>query len=167
MEVVTILMRTTYVLVSLLVTAGAVVLMRDTAAEENGAAKLAPNDKAIVARGRVVYDDACASCHGTNLEGQADWKRRDAQGYLPAPPHDETGHTWHHSDQVLFELTKYGPGKMAGAGYRTRMPGFEGLLSDTDILAALSYIKSRWPKSVRARHDERNAAIAAQSGVEQ
>ena len=27
---------------------------------------------------------------------------------LPAPPHNETGHTWHHPDEMLFAITKYG-----------------------------------------------------------
>ena len=52
--------------------------------------------------GSVLYAEHCASCHGENLEGQTDWYQRDQDGYLPAPPHDETGHTWHHSDQVVF-----------------------------------------------------------------
>ena len=65
-------------------------------------------DDAIVDLGRVVYAENCASCHGVALEGQDDWQQRDADGYLPAPPHDETGHTWHHPDPYLFLITKYG-----------------------------------------------------------
>ena len=49
--------------------------------------------------GQKVYGEYCASCHGANLEGQPDWKRRLENGRMPAPPHDESGHTWHHSDQ--------------------------------------------------------------------
>ena len=64
--------------------------------------------------GSVLYAEQCASCHGKNLEGQTDWHQRDQDGYLPAPPHDETAHTWHHSDQDLFEMTKYGVGAFAG-----------------------------------------------------
>ena len=41
------------------------------------------------------YQEYCASCHGVNLEGQANWRSRNQDGTLPAPPHDETGHTWH------------------------------------------------------------------------
>ena len=36
------------------------------------------------------------------------------------------------------------------------MPGFEDKLSDADIWAVLSYIKSTWPDAVRQRHDELN-----------
>ena len=66
------------------------------------------SDARAVARGQQVYAERCASCHGRDLEGQPDWQSRNAQGRLPAPPHDEHGHTWHHDDQVLFEVTKYG-----------------------------------------------------------
>ena len=68
--------------------------------------------------------------------------------------HDETGHTWHHSDQDLFEMTKYGVGTFAGEGYTTRMPIYQDMLSDSEILAVLSFIKSRWPTQVIQIHNE-------------
>ena len=55
-----------------------------------------------------VYAEKCASCHGVALEGRLTGSQRDADGYLPAPPHDETGHTWHHPDLVPLLMTKYG-----------------------------------------------------------
>ena len=76
---------------------------------------------------------------------------------LLAPPHDATGHTWHHPDGMLFALTKYGPGPATGnPSYRSDMPAYEGILEDNEIIAVLSYIKSRWPAPVRARHDDIN-----------
>jgi mono/diheme cytochrome c family protein len=33
-------------------------------------AKPDPNDLALTARGKVVYAEQCASCHGASLEGQ-------------------------------------------------------------------------------------------------
>ena len=48
---------------------------------------------ADIAQGETLYVQSCASCHGANLEGQPDWRTPDATGRLPAPPHDETGHT--------------------------------------------------------------------------
>lgn len=116
-----------------------------------------PDDRRIVDRGRYVYGVSCAQCHGANLEGQANWRQRGADGLLPAPPHDETGHTWHHTDQVLFDLTKYGMQRFAGPDYRSAMPAYRGVLSDEDIIAAMSYIKSRWPDSIRRQHDALNA----------
>ncbi len=107
----------------------------------------------VVAQGEIVYGTYCAGCHGTKLEGQPNWHVRDAMGYLPAPPHDETGHTWHHRDQLLFDLTKYGPKHLTGNDYKTRMPAFENILSDDDIIAVLSYIKSTWPDEVIQIHN--------------
>ncbi|MDH3581358.1 MAG: cytochrome c, partial [Hyphomicrobiales bacterium] len=64
----------------------------------------------------------------------------------------------HHPDRQLFELTKHGLSKLAGGEYKTRMPKYDGILSDKDIAAVLSFIKSRWPERVRKRHDQLNAA---------
>jgi len=71
--------------------------------------ELKADDLVVVQAGEKIYQAQCASCHGPNLEGQPDWRTRDANGFLPAPPHDATGHTWHHADDLLFEITKYGP----------------------------------------------------------
>ena len=124
-----------------------------------GTVLLRPDDAALVATGARVYAETCAACHGTDLEGQPDWRVAGADGRLPAPPHDETGHTWHHDDATLFALTKEGLAAMLGegSGYETDMPAYAGVLADEEILAVLSYIKSRWPAEVRARHDAINA----------
>lgn len=119
--------------------------------------RLEPEDAALVAQGKQVYAEHCASCHGANLEGQANWQQRGPDGLLPAPPHDPSGHTWHHPDQVLIALTKYGPGKLIeDPNYRTAMPAYDAVLSDEEIVAALSYIKSTWPADIRARQDALN-----------
>lgn len=130
-------------------------------APEGPPALFLPDDRRIVERGQYVYATSCAQCHGDDLEGQPNWRQRGADGLLPAPPHDETGHTWHHADQVLFDLTKYGMQRYAGPGYRSAMPAYEGVLSDEEIIAAMSFIKSRWPESIRRQHD----AINARSGA--
>lgn len=131
--------------------------------EGDAAVRLNPSDAAIVARGQEVYKTSCAACHGDRLQGQENWRQRDVDGLLPAPPHDASGHTWHHPDAVLFALTKYGPQGVVGGEYRSAMPGFEDVLSDADILAALSYIKSTWPAENRARHDDINAQYDAET----
>ncbi|ODT22104.1 MAG: cytochrome C [Kaistia sp. SCN 65-12] len=104
--------------------------------------------------GRLVYAQHCASCHGVKLEGQPNWKQRLASGRLPAPPHDADGHTWHHADSVLFDITKRGTAAVVGGGYESDMPGFDGVLTDKQIRAALAFIKSTWPQRER-RHQER------------
>ena len=119
--------------------------------------QLKADDLAVVARGEKVYNLHCAVCHGAMLEGQPDWRQRDAEGYLPAPPHDETGHTWHHRDDLLFEITKYGASVVIGdENYKTRMPAYKGVINDSDIVAVLSYIKSRWPEQEREYQDALN-----------
>jgi mono/diheme cytochrome c family protein len=107
-------------------------------------ARADPRDAAKVARGEKVYAANCASCHGARLEGQPQWQRRLPNGRMPAPPHDESGHTWHHPDAVLFGITKNGVAAYAPPGYESDMPAFGGKLSDEEIWAVLAYIKSRW-----------------------
>ncbi|MGB0749413.1 MAG: c-type cytochrome [Magnetospiraceae bacterium] len=123
---------------------------------ENAVAGADPTDAQAVALGQRVYAENCAACHGENLQGEPDWRSRDAEGYLPAPPHDPTGHTWHHDDQLLFQITKQGTQAIAGGDYKTRMDGFGDRLSDAEIWAVLAYIKSTWPAEVLARQEERN-----------
>ena len=100
--------------------------------------------------GAEIYTNACASCHGANLEGQPNWQDRLPTGRMPAPPHDATGHTWHHGDAILFRLVKEGVEKVVGGGYESDMPAFEGVLSDDEIRAVLAFIKSAWPERARA-----------------
>ncbi|MGE0256790.1 MAG: cytochrome c [Alphaproteobacteria bacterium] len=105
-----------------------------------------------IARGEPLYQQHCASCHGARLEGQPDWRSRKADGRLPAPPHDMSGHTWHHSDEQLFRITKHGlKPPHAPEGYESDMPAFEGVLTDAEIRAVLAFIKSRWPAHIRER----------------
>lgn len=102
-------------------------------------------DPAKVALGAKVYAEHCAACHGAKLEGQPNWRKRLPNGRLPAPPHDESGHTWHHPDHVLFAITKNGlVPPYAQKGYESDMPAFDGKLSDEEIWAVLAYIKSKW-----------------------
>ena len=134
---------------------GAALLVVSTQSADVDRIILRDSDPETVERGRAVYAANCASCHGADLQGQPNWRSPDEDGRLPAPPHDETGHTWHHDSHTLLRLTKYGTGALIGnPDYASNMPIYEGILSDDEIIAVLSYIKSTWPKDVRARHDE-------------
>lgn len=126
----------------------------------DGAIRLTPGDAQTVAQGKTIYGEHCAQCHGANLEGQPNWRERLPSGRMPAPPHDRTGHTWHHPDAQLFDLTKRGPAAIVGGGYESDMPGYADVLSDGEIIAVLSYIKSTWSASIQARHDEINRRAA-------
>jgi mono/diheme cytochrome c family protein len=146
-------------LAALLVGAGAAAVWFLRSSSPVAAHTLRPADTALVAQGRKVYMAHCASCHGAQLQGQPNWRERGADGRLPAPPHDASGHTWHHPDELLFRITKLGVVKAAHLqDYQSNMPGYEGVLSDEQIVAALSWIKAQWPAEIRARHDQMNAA---------
>ncbi len=106
--------------------------------------------------GKELYDTECASCHGSNLEGQPNWRRRFDNVRMPAPPHDESGHTWHHSDSSLFAITKGGVAAIV-PGYESDMPAFGDILTDAEIIAILGFIKSTWPERQRAFQAERSA----------
>jgi len=105
--------------------------------------------------GRSLYALHCASCHGANLEGQPDWQSPLPSGRLPAPPHDASGHTWHHSDTELLTITKSGMGGLV-PGYASDMPAFKGVLTDDQISAVIAFIKSTWPSREREYQAERS-----------
>ena len=117
---------------------------------------LEPGNQQFVRNGKQLCEQHCASCHGKDLQGEPNWKVPKPNGRLPAPPHDMSGHTWHHSDQVLFEITKQGTEAYVGNDYKSDMIGFKDLLSDEEIIAVLSFIKSTWPIRDQKRHDLMN-----------
>jgi len=140
--------------------AGAVAYFGLDFTSRNGTSSmLDPDDPEKVALGADIYTEHCASCHGVDLQGEPNWREELPEGGVPAPPHDETGHTWHHDDQLLFDYTKKGGEAVVGSRFKSNMPGFGDRLSDDEIWAVLSFIKSQWPEEVREMHDQRNAAM--------
>lgn len=127
---------------------GAFLLLRDA------------NTATALRTGHVLYLANCASCHGADLEGQPNWQTR-ADGRLPAPPHDETGHTWHHPDGDLLTIVTYGTGALV-SGHSSAMPPFANVLTLREIELVLAFIKDSWPAREqnyqRARTRERVAA---------
>lgn len=115
-----------------------------------------------IAQGQVLYGVRCASCHGKNLEGQPNWQTPLPNGRMPAPPHDKTGHTWHHTDNALAGVIKLGLKPFAGDDYESDMPAFGAILGDAEIEAILTYIKSTWPERERAYQEQ----ITQQSKVQ-
>lgn len=123
---------------------------------------LRPDDTDVLRVGATVYAQHCAACHGAQLEGQPNWRERGPDGLLPAPPHDESGHTWHHPDALLFAITKQGISQVIGQpDYRSTMPAYGGVLSDEEIVAVLSWIKSQWPPEARQHQDRMNEQYRA------
>ena len=126
-------------------------------AEEKSRFLLKDTEISVVKEGKKVYRTYCAACHGKNLEGQPNWETFGADGRLPAPPHDESGHTWHHPDSYLVDVVLNGftPGKNKPLEYESNMPAFKNILDIDQIISALSYIKSTW--SIDYREWQENA----------
>lgn len=111
--------------------------------------------------GRVLYADHCAACHGVDLEGAPDWQRSGPDGLFPAPPHDETRHTWHHGDEMLFDYVRRGGQAVLddlGVSFTSGMPGFGDILSAEEIEAILAFIRSTWPERMQEIQAARTAA---------
>lgn len=105
-----------------------------------------PTDVVQVAQGRLLYAEHCAACHGAALEGAENWEESEADGSYRPPPHDDTGHTWHHSDKQLFEYVKLGGAELFKdyPDIVSNMPGFGDVLSDDEIWAVYAFIKASW-----------------------
>lgn len=145
-----------YIAISLIAIAGAYAFIQLSGSY----AKIDPQDEKMVARGQQVYGLYCAECHGTKLEGETpDWRTTKADGTLPAPPHDKTGHTWHHDDQLLFDYTKLGGAALGPEGFKSGMPPFGKVLSDMEIRSVLAFIKSRWPRDIQERQQRMSDAL--------
>lgn len=102
-------------------------------------------DAARIAAGEATYRQYCSACHGADLAGDPQWKTRNSDGTLRPPPHDSSGHTWHHSDQLLLTLTRDGSDLE-----ESRMPAFGSTLNDDEIATVLEFFKSTWGPEERA-----------------
>ena len=102
-------------------------------------------DAARIAAGEATYRQYCSACHGADLSGDPQWKTRNTDGSLRPPPHDSSGHTWHHSDQLLLSLTRDASGLE-----ESRMPAFGAILTDDEIATVLEFFKSTWGPEERA-----------------
>ena len=96
-----------------------------------------------ILKGKKLYTQYCASCHQSNLSGAVNWKSLDKDGHKKAPPLNGTGHTWHHSDEILHKIIKYGLAKLV-KNYEGKMYGYGDKIDDQGIDNILSYIKSYW-----------------------
>jgi S-disulfanyl-L-cysteine oxidoreductase SoxD len=113
-----------------------------------------------VLEGKKLYASHCASCHGRRLQGQLLWQVRDEFAGRRAPAHDQTGHTWQHSDEDLFAMTKFGRFPTTPATVKSYMPAYAQNISDDRILAVIAYIKATWPIGLRVSQALLNPAYA-------
>lgn len=140
-----------FALVALAVVAS-VAFMTNKGTSEGG--QIPYQDVAAVQAGKQIYQAQCVACHGADLQGQANWRTRNANGRLPAPPHNKEGHTWHHSDEMLIGMVTNGIEEYAPAGYQSDMPAYNSILEKQQILSVLAYIKSTWPEEIQQRHNQ-------------
>lgn len=98
-----------------------------------------------VAQGKILYTKYCAVCHGTNLTGAPNWKQPLLDGSLPPPPHDSTGHTWHHTDELLISIILNGGDTTQGS----KMPVFKNVITEDEAITILEYIKTFWGREER------------------
>ncbi len=118
-----------------------------------------------IEQGAVLYAQSCAACHGTELQGQPNWRSPGADGLLPAPPHDVSGHTWHHPDRILFDYTQLGGREalaLQGLDFESGMPAFGDVLTNQEIWNILAYIQSTWPERQRQMQAARTEGDLAQ-----
>jgi mono/diheme cytochrome c family protein len=103
-----------------------------------------------IAIGQVVYAEHCAECHGEDLEGEQDWQEQNEDDSFRSPPHNSNGHTWHHGDKALLESIRLGGERLPdNIGGFSEMPAFKDTLSDEEMVAVLTFIKSTWPDDIR------------------
>ena len=109
-----------------------------------------------IGTGQTIYMAQCSICHGEQGQGQPDWKVPLPDGSLPAPPHDSSGHTWHHSDAELLRIIREG-----GTFYmpESKMPAFGEFLDEEETLAVLEFIRSMWGDRERDFQAERNEPL--------
>lgn len=142
-------MRTRWLVPGLLLAAvvvAALVLWRATGVASPEGAPVT----STVEQGRRLYATYCAACHGPELRGEVGWKSPRPDGSYPAPPHDVTGHTWHHGDGVLFRIVKEGGALYATPSTPSRMPAFGDQLCDAEVRAVIEFLKSSWGPDERA-----------------
>lgn len=132
--------------------AGAAVLLAAALLNSGMALANAPAQPSMsqIQQGEAIYRDYCAVCHGPQGEGlSADWKQRNTQGELPPPPHDETGHTWRHSDEMLYRMIREGWRDPFNKTERLTMPAFDQVLSTQEIEAVVDYLETLWTDEQR------------------
>jgi S-disulfanyl-L-cysteine oxidoreductase SoxD len=107
------------------------------------------NNRDMVRKGFGLYHRSCVYCHGKRMEGDLLWQTRDQFFGRRAPPHDYSGHTWQHSDEELFHMTKFGRFSTVPPNPNSQMPAYGKYFSDDEILDVLAFIKSQWPLGLR------------------
>lgn len=109
-----------------------------------------PAGEIRVEQGREIYQQHCQACHGPEGRGLTDkWRQRDGLGELPPPPHDPSGHTWRHSDAMLYQMISEGWRDPFSRSDRLTMPAFGEVIEPQEIEAVINYLKTLWTEEQR------------------
>lgn len=118
------------------------------------------SDAGKVWAGFTLYKTNCAQCHGRNLQGQPLWHLQDGFEHQRAPAHDDTGHTWQHPDEDLFQMIRTGRFPNDLGEVALNMPAFGERLHDGEILEIISFMKSRWSLAMKVSQASLNPDFA-------
>nr|WP_299241335.1 cytochrome c [uncultured Halomonas sp.] len=129
-------------------------LLLSAAVQAMEAGSPSSSDTSRLKEGESIYQQYCADCHGNQGEGMPNWERQNAQGELPAPPHGPEGHTWKHSDAMLYRIIDEGWRDPWNKTKRLTMPAFEDVLTPTEIRSVVNYLKTLWTLEQRRHQTE-------------
>jgi mono/diheme cytochrome c family protein len=119
----------------------------------------------LVVEGKRIYQQYCASCHGAQGEGAPDWEQQNALGELPPPPHGPAGHTWKHSDAMLYRIISQGWRDPWNKTDRLTMPAFGKVLTPHEIKAVITYLKTLWTPEQRQFQEQESEGAPFPPGV--
>jgi len=100
----------------------------------------------MVESGTRLYQQYCSSCHLQDGVGEPTIPRSIRRpDYFTAMPLNESSHAWHHGDEQLIQMILQGTTRS-----RTRMPAWEGVLSEDQARDLIAYMKSLWGDRILA-----------------
>jgi mono/diheme cytochrome c family protein len=110
----------------------------------------------LVSLGKTVYDARCASCHGAQGEGKPP--------HWPPLANNQSIEMESAVNPIRMVLNGGYPPGTAGNPKPYGMPPFAGLLSDNEVAAVVSYIRTAWgnrgaPVSAREANELRSAPL--------
>jgi mono/diheme cytochrome c family protein len=110
----------------------------------------------LISLGKTVYDKNCASCHGTQGEGKPP--------HWPPLANNQSIEMQSAVNPIRMVLNGGYPPGTKGNPMPYGMPPFAGLLSDNEVAAVVSYIRTAWgnrgtPVSAREANELRSAPL--------
>ena len=110
----------------------------------------------LISLGKTVYDKNCASCHGTQGEGKPP--------HWPPLANNQSIEMQSAVNPIRMVLNGGYPPGTKGNPKPYGMPPFAGLLSDNEVAAVVSYIRTAWgnrgtPVSAREANELRSAPL--------